>query len=102
MAVYSHNFVQYKLLSALMSVIRAGIPFASPNSCLIVGSVPSLTGIPGIRNDVCSISTFSTYNTGNRLAIGSTTGGFWTSDDEGDTWAALPARLPPVHAVAFA
>lgn len=39
--------------------------------------------------------------TGSRLAVGSTTGGFWTSDDEGDSWVALPARLPPVHAVSF-
>ena len=40
-------------------------------------------------------------DTGSRLAIGSTTGGFWTSDDEGDNWVQLPARLPPVHAVSF-
>jgi photosystem II stability/assembly factor-like uncharacterized protein len=40
--------------------------------------------------------------TGNRLAIGSTTGGAWTSDDQGDHWTPLPARLPPVHAVRFA
>ena len=39
---------------------------------------------------------------GDRLAIGSTTGGLWTSDDQGDHWRALPARLPPVHAVTFA
>lgn len=39
---------------------------------------------------------------GTRLAFGSTTGGVWTTADQGDTWAALPARLPPVHAVTFA
>ena len=39
--------------------------------------------------------------TGERLAIGSTTGGLWISEDQGDTWAALDARLPPVHAVVF-
>jgi hypothetical protein len=39
---------------------------------------------------------------GDRLAFGSTTGGVWASDDQGDTWRALPARLPPVHAVCFA
>jgi photosystem II stability/assembly factor-like uncharacterized protein len=39
---------------------------------------------------------------GRQLAIGSTTGGFWTSDDQGDRWRALDARLPPVHALAFA
>ena len=39
---------------------------------------------------------------GDRLAIGSTTGGVWTSDDQGDRWRLLPARLPPVHAVTFA
>ena len=40
--------------------------------------------------------------TGDRLAIGSTTGGLWVSEDQGDRWAAVPARLPPVHAVRFA
>jgi hypothetical protein len=40
--------------------------------------------------------------TGNRLAFGSTTGGLWVSEDQGDHWHAVPARLPPVHAVTFA
>jgi hypothetical protein len=40
--------------------------------------------------------------TGSRLAIGSTTGGLWTTDDQGDSWQAAPVRLPPIHAVKFA
>ena len=39
---------------------------------------------------------------GEGLVFGSTTGGVWTSDDQGDSWRMLDARLPPVHAVAFA
>ncbi len=39
--------------------------------------------------------------TGDRLAFGSTTGGVWITEDQGDHWTPLPARLPPVHAVAF-
>jgi len=39
--------------------------------------------------------------TGDRLAMGSTTGGAWVSEDGGMSWAALPARLPPVYAVGF-
>ena len=39
---------------------------------------------------------------GDRLAFGSTTGGVWTTRDQGDSWQALEARLPPVHAVTFA
>ena len=39
---------------------------------------------------------------GNQLAFGSTTGGVWASDDQGDHWQMLPARLPMVHAVCFA
>lgn len=39
---------------------------------------------------------------GTRLAIGSTTGGLWVSEDEGDSWKMVPARLPPVYAVRFA
>lgn len=37
---------------------------------------------------------------GERLVIGSTTGGVFFSDDGGTNWRELPARLPPVYAVA--
>jgi hypothetical protein len=39
---------------------------------------------------------------GERLAFGSTTGGFWISEDGGDSWTAPEARLPPVSVVRFA
>jgi hypothetical protein len=38
---------------------------------------------------------------GENLAMGSTTGGFWTSADGGESWSAPDARLPPVNAVIF-
>jgi photosystem II stability/assembly factor-like uncharacterized protein len=40
--------------------------------------------------------------TGTRLAMGSTTGGLWVSEDAGDAWALLNAHLPPIYAVRFA
>ena len=40
--------------------------------------------------------------TGEGLAMGSTTGGLWFSQNGGDSWDAAPARLPPVYAVRFA
>ncbi len=40
--------------------------------------------------------------TGDSLAMGSTTGAVWTSDSGGDDWALLSAHLPPVYAVRFA
>jgi photosystem II stability/assembly factor-like uncharacterized protein len=39
---------------------------------------------------------------GDRLAFGSTTGGLWISEDQGDHWRELSHTLPPVHAVRFA
>lgn len=39
---------------------------------------------------------------GKTLMMGSTTGGVWSSDDGGENWHALPARLPPVAAVRLA
>jgi hypothetical protein len=39
---------------------------------------------------------------GDRLAFGSTTGGLWVSEDQGDTWASVTHTLPPVYAVQFA
>jgi hypothetical protein len=41
-------------------------------------------------------------SSGDRLAFGSTTGGLWTTEDQGEHWAAADCRLPPVHAVNFA
>ena len=38
---------------------------------------------------------------GRGLLMGSTTGGLWASDDAGDHWTQLPARLPPIYAVKF-
>ena len=35
----------------LRSVIKAGTPSTSPSSNVTAGNVPSLTGMPGIRND---------------------------------------------------
>ncbi len=36
---------------------------------------------------------------GERLVIGSTSGGVFASTDGGENWHALPARLPPVYAI---
>lgn len=40
--------------------------------------------------------------TGNRLAIGSTTGHLWISENAGDSWAQVGANLPPIACVRFA
>jgi hypothetical protein len=39
---------------------------------------------------------------GERLAMGSTTGGLWISDNRGDAWQCISVHLPPVFAVRFA
>lgn len=39
--------------------------------------------------------------TGERLALGSTTGGLWVSEDQGDRWTCVTHTLPPVYAVRF-
>ena len=41
-------------------------------------------------------------STGERLAMGSTTGGLWISENRGDEWQCISGRLPPVFAVRFA
>jgi hypothetical protein len=40
--------------------------------------------------------------TGERLAMGSTTGGLWITDNGGDAWRCVSTQLPPVYAVKFA
>lgn len=39
--------------------------------------------------------------TGTRLAMGSTTGHLWVSEDAGDTWALVAGHLPPIACVRF-
>jgi photosystem II stability/assembly factor-like uncharacterized protein len=41
-------------------------------------------------------------STGTRLAMGSTTGGLWTSVDAGESWHEVSAHLPPIYHVSFA
>jgi len=38
---------------------------------------------------------------GERLAVGSTTGSLWISDDQGDYWQTISTHLPPVHCIRF-
>ncbi len=40
-------------------------------------------------------------DSGMRLAMGSTTGSLWTSDDGGESWQSISAHLPPVYCVRF-
>jgi photosystem II stability/assembly factor-like uncharacterized protein len=40
--------------------------------------------------------------TGERLAFGSTTGGLWVTEDQGESWTAVSHHLPPVYCVRFA
>ena len=39
---------------------------------------------------------------GERLVIGSTTGGLWVSEDGGDDWQRVSGNLPPIYQVSFA
>jgi hypothetical protein len=39
--------------------------------------------------------------TGEALAMGSTTGALWTSEDGGERWRLVGAHLPPIYQVAF-
>jgi hypothetical protein len=40
--------------------------------------------------------------TGERLAMGSTTGGLWISEDRGESWCEISRDLPPIYCVRFA
>jgi len=40
-------------------------------------------------------------DSGSRLAMGSTTGALWVSDDGGDGWQLVNAHLPPIYALRF-
>jgi hypothetical protein len=38
---------------------------------------------------------------GDRLVMGSTTGGLWISEDQGDRWTAVSTHLPPIYCTRF-
>jgi hypothetical protein len=60
------------------------------------------TGLPQQHAyDVVYRHGLSIDETGDRLAFGSTTGGLWISEDQGDHWRELSHTLPPIHAVRF-
>ena len=40
-------------------------------------------------------------SSGEQLAIGSTTGGLWISENGGDAWQPISAHLPPIYCVRF-
>jgi hypothetical protein len=39
--------------------------------------------------------------TGDLLAMGSTTGGLWVSENSGDSWQCISQELPPIYCVRF-
>jgi hypothetical protein len=41
-------------------------------------------------------------SSGDRLAIGSTTGALWVSENQGDSWQCVSRHLPPLYCVRFA
>ena len=59
-------------------------------------------GLPAPAYDLVYRHALDIDRTGRRLAMGSTTGGLWLSEDQGDTWRCLSAHLPPIYAVRFA
>ena len=44
---------------------------------------------------------FDIDTAGERLALGSTTGNVWISENQGDQWVQAASHLPPVYAVRF-
>ena len=60
-------------------------------------------GLPdGAAYDLVYRHALAIDGTGARLAMGSTTGGLWTTEDAGDRWSLASANLPPINQVVFA
>lgn len=59
-------------------------------------------GLPTPSYDLVYRHGLAISRDGSLLAMASTTGGLWLSEDQGDTWHTLSQNLPPVYAVTFA
>jgi hypothetical protein len=67
------------------------------------GVAPAGEGLPAAGcYDLIYRHALAVDATGDRLAIGSTTGNLWLGEGGGAQWRALSANLPPIAAVAFA
>ncbi len=59
-------------------------------------------GLPGAEAyDLVYRHSLDVDESGNTLALGSTTGGLWFSNDSGDSWMASDVRLPPIACLRF-
>lgn len=58
-------------------------------------------GLPSPSFDLIYRHALDVDPTGNVLAMGSTTGGLWLSQDGGESWQTLSTNLPPIYAVRF-
>lgn len=59
-------------------------------------------GLPCPSFDLIYRHALDVDDTGDLLAMGSTTGGLWLSHDGGDSWRTITTHLPPIYAVRFA
>lgn len=59
-------------------------------------------GLPEPSYDLVYRHALAIDGQGKRLAMGSTTGNLWVSEDGGESWSLVSAFLPPVYQVAFA
>lgn len=59
-------------------------------------------GLPAPAFDLIYRHALAIDPSGTCLAMGSTTGGLWISNDSGERWQMLSSRLPPVYALKFA
>jgi len=59
------------------------------------------SGLPKLAYDLVYRHALDVSADGKALAMGSTTGGLWTSTDGGRRWTCVSAHLPPIYAVRF-
>ncbi len=58
-------------------------------------------GLPTQSWDLIYRHALDVDSSGDRLAMGSTTGNLWASEDGGERWTQVSAHLPPIAQVAF-
>lgn len=59
-------------------------------------------GLPGpMAYDLVFRHAFEIDNSGETLAMGSTTGSLWISEDGGESWQTISNHMPPIYALRF-
>jgi hypothetical protein len=63
--------------------------------------MPRVVFTANLQRDIVYRHCLDVDETADRLALGSTTGSAWVSENQGNSWQCISTHLPPINCVRF-